>query len=155
MSKRRYDPKKDETLEMKMLRMRVEANQQERARYKAVEARLNERKNEIQAAPWRTRISFFCDQCDADWDGTGFKQIRWPKGTLWFAYYKGYCPQGHPCFRRITDRLGDMYFFKSYVIRKEQARHADEFLPHWHPRFKQVYPERYRELVLREKGIQT
>lgn len=137
----------------KMLRRRIDANRAERDRYKKLKEWLDERVKEIKRAPQTARISFFCETCDADWDGRGDKMIRMPKGSVWFAYYSGHCPAGHACVRRITDRLNDPYFFKSYVVRKQQAKHTDELLPHWHPRFKIVYPERYRELVLRMKPL--
>lgn len=138
-----------ESLHMKLLRKRVEINRRDREQHEKLKKWLESRLKDITEAKERVRTSFFCETCDADWDGPGYKQARWPKGTMWYAYYLGYCPKGHACVRRITDKLADPYFFKSYVIRKEQAKHGDEFLPHWHPRFKLVYPEAYAALVAR------
>lgn len=143
----------DSPLHRKLLRRRVEINRQEREREKALKGWLESRMKDIQSAPMRVHTSFFCDQCDADFDGIGFKQVRWPRGTVWLAYYLGFCPKGHPNVRRITDKLNDPYFYKSYVIRKEQSKHADLFLPHWHPRFKYVYPEQWVALQARRKEI--
>jgi len=143
------DMKREETLHEKLLRRRVEINRADRERYEKMKNWLKGRMSDITSARESTRTSFFCETCDADFDGMGYKQVRWPKGTLWFAYYLGFCPKRHPCVRRITDRLSDPYFYKSYVVRKQQAKHGDEFLPHWHPRFKVVYPEAYAKLVAR------
>lgn len=141
--------KRTDASDIKRLKKRVELNREERDRHQKLVRWLEEREKEIKIAKERVMTSFFCDTCDADWDGVGFKQIRVPKGSMWFAYYIGYCPAGHPCVRRITDKLNDPYFYRSYILKKEQAKHADDFLPHWHPRFKLVYPEAYAKLIAR------
>lgn len=141
----------DEPLHMKLLRRRVEINRADRERDEKLRLWLEGRVKEIKNAPERVRTSFFCDQCDADWDGPGYKQVRWPTYSLWYAYYIGYCPKRHPCVRRITDKFNDPYFYKSYIIRKEQARMSDDLLPDWHPRFKYVYPKQWAEMQARER----
>ena len=134
--------------QLKILKKRVDINREEKERYRKYEAWLYGRVTEVNTAPPTARTSFFCDECIADFDAIGRKEIRMPQGFVWHAYYRAVCPKGHTAIRYITDRLGDPYFFKSFIVRKEQGKYADEFLTPSHPRFKLLYPEAWMKLSL-------
>lgn len=111
------------------------------------------RQEDIKRAPMYAKTEFFCLSCHRDFEGTGVKQVRVPKGSVWFAYYVGICVCGKHAIRRITDKLSDPYFYQSKTIRAQQSRYADAMLSPHHPRFKQFYPQQYSRLFLQEKGI--
>lgn len=137
--------------DLKHLKAIVERNREERNRYEQLKKTLEERSNEVRSAPdIAPNMGFFCVQCDRDCGGPGFKEIRLRANDLWFAFYRGFCPAGHRVMRRITDKLGDPYFYRSRVIVRQQASHADDFLTPNDPRFKEVYPTQWADLKERE-----
>lgn len=133
--------------DLRRLKKIVTDNLGQRAQERRNHAYLYARSELIKSAPARVKnMAWWCDQCRQDCDGPGFKEIRWPVGDLWFAFYRGFCPKGHMLVRRITDKMTDPYFFKSRVIQREQAEHADEMLTPNDPRFREVYPEQWADL---------
>lgn len=134
---------------------RVEKTQEERTRREKFKAYLEERANEINAAPFKEALDFWCDVCAKDWEGVGFKEVRVPQNSLWYAFYRGWCPEGHQCVRRITDKLLDPYFYWSYKVSIMRAQYADDMVTPDDPRFKELYPQQYTELVLKRQGIIT
>lgn len=108
--------------------------------------KLSERAQEIKDAQPTQRMDFFCSECERDFGGIGHKEVRWPKGSVWFAFYRGRCPEGHLTIRYITDKLKDPYFYKSPFVRKQQSVYADAMIGPDNPRFKVLYPEAYERI---------
>lgn len=131
----------------------VDSKGEERSRHTKLQEWLYGRANEIKAAAVRTQTDFWCDTCKRDFSGIGHKQVRMPPGSVWFAYYATVCPVGHKALRYITDKLTDPYYVKSARIRREQGLFHDDMLSPAHPRFKLIYPNQYRRLFLKEKGV--
>lgn len=137
--------------DLKHLKAIVEKGRVEREAHERFKRWLYARENEIRTAPVRMeRMSFWCDKCARDCAGPGYKEVRVPKGSMWFAFYRGFCPKGHHVLRRITDKLDDPYFYKSVFVRREQAMHADDFLTPNDVRFREVYPQAWADLKERE-----
>lgn len=141
---------REEREDIKHLKRIAIRNIEERRRTERMAKWLSERYNEIKNAPEAAPNSFWCDTCLRDYDAFGHKEVRWHKGDVWFAFYRAFCPSGHANVRRITDKLGDPYFFKSRFVKREQSEHADEFLTPSDPRFRQVYPQAWADLKERE-----
>lgn len=138
---------------LKHLKGVVDRKKEERSRIEAFEAWLYGRQNDIKRAAKYVKTDFWCTTCRRDFEGTGIKQVRVPQGSMWFAYYVGVCPCGRHAIRRITDTLGDPYFYQSTKIRQQQAHYSDDMLAPTHPRFRLLYPTQYSKLFLREQGI--
>ena len=92
-----------------------------------------------------TRMDFWCEECQKDFTANAYKRIgeagRWP-----VAWYVGVCPDRHQCIRYITDKGHDPYYWKSKMIREQRHEMADAMLIPSDPRFRLVYPEKWREL---------
>lgn len=131
----------------------LEAKRESRKQFEALKQWLTERRDQIRMSPPHTQTSFWCDSCQRDFDTTGYKQVRTPAHSVWFAYYVGLCPCGRHALRYITDHLRDPYFWKSKVVKVQQAAFADEMLQPWQPRFKQVFPLQYRALFEKQQGL--
>ncbi len=138
-----------ERKDLNQLKRIITANRDSREREQKMRAWLYARQKETAEAKAVVMTSFYCDSCDADFDSRAIKQVRKPTGAVWHAYYEARCPRGHLAVRWITDRLADPYFYKSFIVKREQARHADDFLTPSHPRFKLVYPRAYADLIAR------
>lgn len=145
-------PKPELREDLKPLKAIVERNREERERTEKFKKALYERRDEIRNAPAVMPVmAFWCDTCKRDTTGPGFKEIRWPKNGIWFAFYRGFCLKGHALVRRITDKLGDPYFYKSKLVRVQQSKHADDFLTPDDPRFKDVYPTQWADYQARAR----
>lgn len=137
---------------LKTLKGIAERNLEQRHRDHKIAMLLGERYNEIKNASWIiARMNYFCEVCRKDCEGNGFKEIRWRSNDLWFAFYRGFCPNGHAVIRRITDKLDDPYYFHSRFVQREQAEHADDFVTPHDPRFKHLYPMQWRSLQARSE----
>jgi hypothetical protein len=99
----------------------------------------------IREAYETTRMDFWCEECQKDFTSDAYKVIgeagQWP-----VAWYAGLCPENHVCIRYITDKENDSYYWKSKMIREQRHEMADAMLIPSDPRFKLVYPEKWREL---------
>jgi hypothetical protein len=62
------------------------------------------------------------------------------------AWYTGYCPNGHRMIRRITDKDSDPYYFMSDILKRQRYDLRDMLLTPDDPRFKELYPEQYKQL---------
>lgn len=131
----------------------VERKGEERSREESVADWLYSRGRDVRQAPPIVQTEFWCESCFKDFEARGVKIVQYPKGSVPFAYYAGMCPCGTFARRRITDKLGDPYFYKSQVIKRQQAQFADDMLPPTHPRFKLLYPMQYAKLYMQEQGI--
>lgn len=108
--------------------------------------KLSERAQEIKDAPEYQQMDFYCDECEKDFGGVGHKEIRLPKGSVFFAFYRTFCPDGHIATRRITDKIADPYFFNSPFIHAQQKQFEDAMIGPDNPRFKFLYPEAHKKL---------
>lgn len=137
---------------VKELKAIVEGKRDAREAYERLHKALEARATEIRESPAHVRIRFWCDECALDFEGEGNKEVRAPKNDIFFAFYRGYCPEGHVAIRRITDRLLDPYFYRSTFVRREQLMHADDMLTPRDPRFKALYPEAWQQIKEREEA---
>lgn len=128
------------------LQDKLESKRNLREEFYKLQDWLRSRINEVNQAPWRTETDFWCCTCSRDFQGTGFKIVRQPQGSVWFAYYQGVCPKGHRAIRYITDKNRDPYYYRSLAVKLQQRQYGDELLQPWHPRFRQLYPEQYAKL---------
>lgn len=108
--------------------------------------KLSERAQEIKDAPESQMMDFYCDTCKRDFGAMGFKQVRIPKKSVWFAFYEANCPNNHKALRYITDKLTDPYFFNSPFVREQQNQFEDAMITPDNPRFKLLYPEAYERI---------
>lgn len=118
----------------------------EDSRIERLRHKLTERAQEIKSAPESAHTDFYCVECKRDFGAIGWKQVRKPQGSVWFAFYEAHCPEGHKAIRYITDKIEDPYFTKSPFIRAQQDEFEDAQIPPWHPRFKVLYPLQYERL---------
>lgn len=128
------------------LRKRIDARREERERLASYQKELRDRQRVIREAYEYTPMGFWCDECRKDFEAMGYKQIaahnrEWPR-----AYYVGICPKGHRAIRRITDKEGDGYYYKSELIRRQRIDLADAMLQPHDPRFRSVYPEAWKKI---------
>lgn len=119
-------------------------------RVERLRQKLTERAQEIRDAPESQMMDFYCKECERDFGAIGFKQVRMPKGSVWFAYYEANCPENHKALRYVTDKIEDPYFILSPFIRAQQDEFEDAQLPPWHPRFRLLYPLQYNALKQRQ-----
>lgn len=135
------------SVDPKKLKKRVEDRREARARDMEAERHRTERLKIINAAYDHTPMQFWCDECRKDYDTTGHKVVQAAnKYHEDRAYYVGICPVGHRNIRRITDKLGDPYYYKSEMIRRQRIDLADAMLQPHDPRFRQVYPAQWRKM---------
>ena len=125
------------------LKQRVLANQAERDAYNARHAVLQDRIRQILDAKDNTRVGFWCEQCQADFGGKGMKIIRQHSGRLPIAWWFGFCPAGHRCVRRITDRTNDPYVRRSRQLRIDRMKHRDDLLTPNDARFWLLYGHKH------------
>jgi hypothetical protein len=107
-------------------------------------------KDQIKAileSPKYSIIDFWCNVCKKDCKGTGYKQVRHLPNRIPHSWYMGVCPLGHKLVRRITDKYADSYYYASLMMQHQRLEYADLLLTPEDPRFKEVYPEQYRQLV--------
>jgi hypothetical protein len=128
-----------------MLQRRLEEKKEKRDKILAKEGEFREHVRSIREAPDVVDMSFWCKKCKVDFISKGYKVIgkmgMWP--TSW---YVGFCRGRHRAIKRITDKSGDDYYFFSKAITRERKERADDMLTPDNPRFKLVYPDKWREL---------
>lgn len=112
--------------------------------------KLTERAQDIKDAPYSQMMDFYCTECHRDFGAIGFKEVRVPKGSVWFAWYEAHCPEGHKNLRYITDKIEDPYFVQSPFVRAQQEEFEDAQIPPWHPRFKVLYPLQHAALKAKQ-----
>lgn len=133
----------------------LEEKQAERDLKHAQEKKRQERIAEIEQAPQVRLYEFWCDECQEDYIAEAHKHSNRYGYDLTFgtpyeietpqAWYTSKCTKGHENVRRITDKLNDPYYARSMKVRREVMEHADDFLTPDDPRFKIVYPDKWRE----------
>lgn len=132
---------------------RLDHNREERDRSVARTQEYRDHISAIREAAEYTRTGFFCVTCDKDFDSDGWKQVRY-SGVWPVAWYAGMCPSGHVAMRRITDKLTDPYYYQSKMIQRQRHEMADDLLTPDDPRFKIVYPEKWREMVANKENYE-
>ena len=128
------------------LRDRYDQAAAKRAAEKAAVQPFLDRVEAIAHSPRFTITDFWCATCKRDCQGTGYRQVstmypRWP-----FAWYTGFCPEGHKVLRRITDKGTDPYYDSSYLVQRMRFTMRDDLLTPEDPRFKVLYPKQWEEL---------
>lgn len=130
-----------------ILRKRIEAKREERARYEALEKERRDRERVVREAYDHTPMQFWCDECERDYETIGHKVVQEEnRFHLLRAYYVGICPASHRNIRRITDKQGDPYYHKSIMLRRQRIDMADAMLQPHDPRFRVVYPDAWRRI---------
>lgn len=117
----------------------IDNNREERTRYQRMHEALQDRTREILNAKQVLQMSFWCTDCEADVSTKGTKVIRQHHGKLPIAWWVGFCPVRHKLIRRITDKVNDPYYMKSYVVRRDRSRHKDDLLTPDQARFWMLY----------------
>lgn len=127
------------------LARRIQGNREERQRHEERSKAVEERIGVIADAQHRVPYPFWCEPCNADFEGVAYKEVRENRGWP-LAWYVGFCPKGHKCLRYITDRYKDPYSWQSYLVKVQRAKYADDFMQPSDPRFREKYPEQWAKL---------
>lgn len=127
------------------LERRIEDRRAERDRIYGMDKEYQDHMRTIREAYRVTKMDFWCRECREDFSAIGYKIIgeagRWP-----VAWYNGQCPLGHVCIRHITDKEHDPYYWMSDRIQRDRVELKDAMLIPSDPRFKLVYPDKWRDL---------
>jgi hypothetical protein len=127
------------------LQRRIEDRVENRERMIRNNAEYNAHIKAINEAMDEVQIDFWCEGCGKDFTSNGYKTIgklgRWP-----VAWYVGLCPKGHKCLRRITDKGNDVYYYRSKMVQLQRILSSDDIITPDNPRFKLIYPDKWREL---------
>jgi hypothetical protein len=87
------------------------------------------------------RWPFWCDACRLDFESVGFKRTLGVY-TLPVALYETKCPKCRAtCRRRITERNGDEFFWKSAALNAQRRMMAKDLLQPGDPGFDAAYPQ--------------
>lgn len=136
MSKKRYDKLSDA----------IENKQAARAALERLREVIKTRREAVEFAPPLVETDFWCQRCQRDVTTIGMKEVRVLDGSPFFAFYRGVCPKGHLCIRRITDIERDPYFFDSAFVKKLRVERGDDLIQPDHPYFKYVFPLQWEKL---------
>lgn len=137
---------------LERMKDRAEKTRQELDQERAKERRIKEDREREQVnerATFHKVDHAYCSVCDRD-----YKVLLRKHGNERLAYYLGQCSKGHTVRREIT--LRDRYYDVSPYVRRQREEHADDLLTPDHPRFRLVYPDKWRELErIREERERT
>jgi len=102
---------------------------------------LEERDKEINLAPAKQTMGFYCEKCKEDFMGEAIKQVEvdWSNTSQRIAFYKTKCFKGHWCMRLITDRLKDAYFFKSKRVAQDRMKHSLDLIQSFETNYNLLY----------------
>jgi len=126
---------------LERLKERVQKTQDELDQERAKDRKEKDRRELVELnerSPYYKRDNGWCDKCHRD-----YSVLYTKHGNETLAYYLGTCSKGHTVRREIT--LRDRYYDHSILVRAERDRHSDDLLTPDHPRFKYVYPDKWRE----------
>jgi hypothetical protein len=131
---------------LKDLQQIVETQRAERARDEERVKAYQDRVKEINSAADHAMHMFYCETCEADHETVGHKIVQrmesWP-----IAWYIGYCPKTSArMVRRITDKIGDPFYWQSVTLRDQQKYYAEAFLTPDDPQFRKVYPVQWERI---------
>lgn len=115
---------------------RQEKRSEERARINEIEKRRDQNLKDIAGFKDIELLDFWCDRCKVDFIGRAKKQIdSWEP----IAYYKIKHMCGQWSLRRITDRLRDLYFFKSKKVALDRGKATVDVLQPFESGYNMVY----------------
>lgn len=124
---------------------RIEDRKDERERIKRRGEEFSDHINTIKQATNSNKVGFWCNSCKRDFEGYGRKCVR--EAGMWpVAWYQGRCPCGKVCIRRITDKVKDLYYFRSKFVRRQRVENAYDMIDPNHPLFKVLYPKQYNKI---------
>jgi len=106
----------------------------------------------IMSAPRVITTDFWCNKCRRDCTGLGHRQVSLVQDNWPYAWFVGLCPEGHKLIRRITDKDSDPYYMLSRLVQRQRAEYADATLTPDDPRFKEIYPRQWEELMKPKDG---
>lgn len=129
------------------LRGRFDDAKRAREAKEALEQPFKDRLIAIFTAPRHVNTDFWCDVCKRDCSGTGYRQVCTVREWAPTAWYVANCPKGHKMLRRITDKDSDPFYERSEMVQRHRYELRDAFLTPADPRFKEVYPEKWAELM--------
>jgi len=101
----------------------------------------------IMDAPRFATVDFWCDKCQKDCTGRGYRQVCTLRERTPTAWYLGFCSKGHRMIRRITDKSSDPYYNQSIFLMRQRNEMALDLLTPDDPRFKILYPKQWKELM--------
>lgn len=118
---------------------RQEKRSEERARINEIEKRRDQNLKDIAGFKDIELLDFWCDRCKVDFIGRAKKQIdSWEP----IAYYKIKHMCGQWSLRRITDRLRDLYFFKSKKVALDRGKAFIDMIQPFESGYNMVYGKR-------------
>jgi hypothetical protein len=132
---------------IKRLEERYLEARRERAAKELADQPMKDRITSIFKSPRFTTTDFWCDTCKRDCNGTGYRQVCTVREWAPTAWFLGYCPYGHKMIRRITDKGTDPYYEKSEQLQRQRYEMKDDLLTPDDPRFKELYPKQWEELM--------
>lgn len=108
----------------------------DRTYHQEIEKRRNQQLKDITEAKDIELLDFWCDKCKMDFTGRAKKQIdSWEP----LAYYKIKHPCGTWTLKRITDRLDDLYWFKSKKVAIQRGERYGDILQPFESGFNMIY----------------
>lgn len=126
----------------------------ERDRIKARGAEEKSHLQDIMQAKDRQRTGFWCSNCKKDFEAEGYKRVGYLT-HLPTAWYTAKCVCGRWAIRRITGKRGDMYYYKSKMIRTQKVQMANDLLMPGDPMFEIIYAKQYREMEKKRYESET
>lgn len=120
---------------------RQEARTADRIYHQVKDKNLSERMSDIKAEQWKAVKDFWCPTCEVDFLSEGIKEVEidWSNPAQYIAFYRTKCSKGHWCQRLITDRLKDIYFYRSRRVARDRAVHFGDTLQPWQTGFNLMY----------------
>uniref|UniRef100_A0A6M3IMZ5 Uncharacterized protein n=1 Tax=viral metagenome TaxID=1070528 RepID=A0A6M3IMZ5_9ZZZZ len=88
--------------------------------------------------PDSARYSFWCDECDKDFNADAHKESHHIFEDL-IITYRAECECGRECVRLISHRDLDPYYHLSEMIREERNRYRNDVLRHDEYGFETLY----------------
>lgn len=108
----------------------------DRTYWQEVEKRRDQNLKDIAGFKDIELLDFWCDHCKKDFIGRAKKQIdSWEP----IAYYKIKHMCGQWALRRITDRLEDIYWFKSKQVALDRGKAALDLLQPFESGYNMIY----------------
>lgn len=127
---------------------------EERDRIKARGMEERDHMQTVAQAADKQRTGFWCDRCKKDFEAEGDKHVGYL--TLWpTAWYTAKCVCGKRAMRRIIGKKGDMYYYKSKMVRTQKVQMANDLLLPADPLFEIIYPKQYREMERKRHESET
>lgn len=133
------------------LNKRLERRYDEKDRQIARGMAEKEHMDAISGAPDGQKTSFWCEECELDFDTNGKKRVSY-LGVWPVAWYVGICACGAIAYRRITDKRGDAYYGASASVCRERRMKVYDTIDPSHPMFKILYAKEWRKFEQKRYG---